>query len=81
METGALSSVSLGTLAAEWRDDAGVDYEVVLLGTTISGTFSIGGIALLAKLGAPLARNSARLAEAIARTLITSGDATSVVAA
>jgi hypothetical protein len=53
METGALSSASLGTLSAEWRDSEGTDYETVLLATTISGTFSIGGIALLAKSGEP----------------------------
>jgi hypothetical protein len=47
---------------------------------TEAGTFSIGGVALLAKGAAMLVRNP-RLVEAIARTLITSGDATSVVAA
>jgi hypothetical protein len=81
METGALSAVSLGTLAGDFRSHDGIDYEVVLIAATVSGTFSIAGVALLSKAGAPLVRNSARLAEAIARTLITSGDAISVVAA
>jgi hypothetical protein len=81
METGALSAVSLGTLAGDFRSQDGIDYEVVLIAATVSGTFSIAGVALLSKAGAPFVRNSARLAEAIARTLITSGDAISVVAA
>jgi hypothetical protein len=80
METGALSSLSVGTLSAEWRDREGADYEVVLLAASVSGTFSIGGVVLLAKGDAMLVRNP-RLVEAIARTLITSGDAISVVAA
>jgi hypothetical protein len=81
METGAIPTDSLGTLSAEWRDKEGTDYEIVLLATTISDTFCIGGVALLAKRGEPRAGKLATLADAIARTLITSGDAISVAAA
>jgi hypothetical protein len=81
METGAIPADALGTLSAEWRDTEGTDYEIVLLATTISDTFCIGGVALLAKRGEPRAGRLATLADAIARTLITSGDAISVAAA
>jgi hypothetical protein len=81
METGALPTDALGTLSAEWRDTEGTDYEIVLLATTISAAFCIGGIAILAKRGEPRAGRLAGLADAIAQTLITSGDAISVAAA
>jgi hypothetical protein len=80
METGALSSVDLGTLSAEWRDAEGTDYEIVLLATTESSTFCIGGIVLLAKTGEPRAGKLGPLADAIARVLIQAGDAISVAA-
>jgi hypothetical protein len=56
----------------------GVEYETVVLATTIADTFCVGGVALLAKRGGPRASRLARLANAIARTLIASGDAVSV---
>ena len=64
-----------------WRDADGTDYEVVLLATTVSDTFCIGGIALLAQSGSPRAGTLSSLAGAIATALITSGDAISVAAA
>jgi hypothetical protein len=81
LETGALSSLSLGTASAEWRDEEGSDYEIVLLSTMLSDTFCIGGVALLAKSGAPRAGMLGPLAGAIAKALIVSGDAVSVAAA
>jgi len=81
METGALSSVSLGTVSAEWRDHVGTEYEIVLLATTLSDTFCISGVALLERSGAPRAGKLAPLAEAVARALIRSGDAVTVAAA
>jgi hypothetical protein len=81
METAALSSVSLGTMSAEWRDAEGTDYEVVLLMTNVSQVPCIGGVALLVRHGPPRASNLGALAESIARALITSGDAITVAAA
>lgn len=61
----------------EWRDAEGTDYELVLLATTRSDAFCIGGVALLAKSGSPRAGKLGPLAEAIGRALIVSGDALS----
>ncbi len=81
METGALLTVPLGTMSADWHDARGTAYDVVLLGATISGTFCIGGVALLMKIGGQSTRIQSSLAEMLARALINSGDATTVVAA
>ena len=78
METSALSSMTLAETTAGWTDTEGVEYETVVLATTVADTLSIGGIALLVKQGPPRASRLAVLATAIARTLITSGDAISV---
>jgi hypothetical protein len=78
METSALSSMTLGEPATGWRDTEGVEYETVVLATTVANTLCVGGIALLAKRGASRAGRLAPLANAIARTLIASGDAVSV---
>jgi hypothetical protein len=75
METDALSSASLGTLAVEWRDAEGTDYEVVLLATTVCGVFCIAGVALLAKAGKPRAASLTSLADGVARMLMKFGDA------
>jgi hypothetical protein len=75
METDALSSASLGTLAAEWRDAEGIDYETVLLATTVCDAFCIAGVALLAKAGEPRAASLTLLADSVARVLIKFGDA------
>jgi hypothetical protein len=81
METGALLSIPLGTVSAEWQDARGNFYDTVLLGATIAGTFRIGGIALLAKLDVQTVRSPNGLAEALATALITAGDASSIAAA
>jgi hypothetical protein len=81
IETGALSSLSLGTLSGNWRDTEGTDYEVVLLATTLSENFCVAGIALLARSSEPRAGTLGSLSGAIARALITAGDAVSVAAA
>jgi hypothetical protein len=81
VETAALPSVALGTMSAEWQDTRGNFYDMVLLGATIAGTFRIGGIALLAKLDVQTVRSSNALAEALAKALITAGDASSIDAA
>ena len=79
METSALSSMTLGEPSTGWRDTEGVEYETVVLATPVGDSLCVGGIALLAKRGAPRASRLAPLANAIARTLIASGDAVSVV--
>jgi hypothetical protein len=79
METSALSSMTLGEPLTGWRDTEGVEYETVVLATPVNDSLCVGGIALLAKRGAPRAGRLAPLANAIARTLIASGDAVSVV--
>jgi tetratricopeptide (TPR) repeat protein len=79
METSAVSSMTLGEVATGWRDTEGVEYESVVLATPVADSLCVGGIALLAKRGAPRASRLAPLANAIARTLIASGDAVSVV--
>lgn len=81
VETGALDSVALGTMSAEWQDTRGNFYDIVLLGATIGGAFRIGGIALLAKLDVQTVRSSSGLAEALAKALILAGDASSIAAA
>jgi hypothetical protein len=81
METNASEADTIGTPSTEWRDHEGVDYEVVLLVTSVSSGFCIAGVALLAKSGPPRAGNMGPLADAIARALITSGDAIAVDAA
>ncbi|HVW27472.1 MAG TPA: protein kinase [Polyangiaceae bacterium] len=81
VETGALLSVAAGTVSAEWHDAQGNFYDPVLLATTISGKFCIGGVALLAKLDVQTVRPSNALAEALAKALISAGDATTVAAA
>jgi hypothetical protein len=78
METSALSSITLGDLPTGWRDTEGIEYESVVLATTVADTLCVGGIALLAKRGTSRACRLAPLANAIARTLIASGDAVSV---
>jgi hypothetical protein len=79
METSALSSMTLGEPLTGWRDTEGVEYETVVLATPVNDSLCVGGIALLAKRGALRAGRLAPLANAIARTLIASGDAVSVV--
>jgi hypothetical protein len=79
METSAFSSMTLGEPLTGWRDAEGVEYETVVLATPVNDSLCVGGIALLAKRGAPRAGRLASLANAIARTLIVSGDAVSVV--
>jgi hypothetical protein len=81
VETGALLSIPLGTMSAEWQDARGNFYDTVLLGATIDGVFRIGGIALLAKLDVQTVRSPNGLAEALATALISAGDASSVAAA
>jgi hypothetical protein len=81
METNASALETMGTPWTEWRDPDGVDYEVVLLVTSAPDGFCIAGVALLAKSGPPRGGNLAPLADAIARALITSGDAVAVDAA
>ncbi|HVW30134.1 MAG TPA: protein kinase [Polyangiaceae bacterium] len=79
METGAMTSVPLGTMSGEWRDVGGTCYDTVLLGALMSGTFCIAGVALLVRRG-DIATSGA-LAQTVARALITVGDAISVSAA
>jgi hypothetical protein len=81
VETGALASIALGTVSAEWQDTRGNVYDTVLLGATIADTFHIGGIALLAKLDVQTVRSTNGLAEALAKALISAGDASSIAAA
>jgi hypothetical protein len=79
METSALSTIQEDG-ATEYRDAEGNAYEVVLLGTMISGVFEVGGAALLVKGPKPRAPKLASLAGAIARALIDTGDAVTVAA-
>jgi tetratricopeptide (TPR) repeat protein len=81
VETGAAASTALGTMSAAWQDTCGNFYDTVLLAATISGKFRIGGIALLARLDVRTMMSPIGLAEALAKTLISAGDASSIVAA
>ena len=81
MQTSALSSMTFGEISTGWRDTEGVEYETVVLATTVDDTLCVSGIALLAKQGAARAGRLAPLADAIARTLIATGDAVSIAVA